>query len=71
MKGSLSEVEMKGFQEIAMGLGMQRMCRRAGGRAEGQKGEREMTDRISGYWEAPSRPDPCLGNRECSLFSRL
>lgn len=71
VKGSLSEVEMKGIQEIAVGLGMQKMCGRAGGRAEGQKRERQMTDTISGCWEALSRPDPCLGNREFSLFSRL
>lgn len=71
VKGSPSEVKMKGVQDIAVGLGMQRVCGRAGGRARGQKGEREMTDRISGCWEALSRPDPCLGNREFSLFSRL
>lgn len=31
-----------------------------------QKGERDVTDRISDCWKAPSSPDPCLGNRETS-----
>ena len=35
MKGSLFEVEMKGVQEKAVGLGMQRRGWRAGGRGRG------------------------------------
>lgn len=74
MKGSLFEVEMKGVQEKAVGLGMQRMS----GRGGGENGEKNLTLRIDATAEKPclavirawgtekSRSSPGSGKMECS-----
>lgn len=46
VKGSLFEAEIKEVQETAVRLVMQRMGRRAGGRAGRQKAARDLTESV-------------------------